>query len=143
MSNKAVKPEEILGQVNNAHSLTVLADILALSCATEAPDTREILIAVPRDIAGVPDGVNLKKQLASMIAIALFHSLTVHPKNPDTFTIEALANEGRKSRFSEGGLLKLLANDDMAPEETIVVSDYKIPGYEKVCQIRFVSEIHQ
>ena len=78
-----------------------------------------------------------------MIAIALFHSLTVHPKNPDTSTVEALANEGRKSRFSEGGLRKLLANDDMAPEETIVVSDYKIPGYEKVCQIRFVSEIHQ
>ncbi|NEP61728.1 MAG: hypothetical protein F6K31_33045 [Symploca sp. SIO2G7] len=134
-----MRPEEILEIVNNADSLDVLADILDLSRETRSPDVRKIVIQVPEDTTGVPEGIDLENQLPSMVATALFHQLVANPGSPDDSSLEVLGQRGRRARLPGGGVLKLRVNENVTPvRATIIVSDYVIPGYEGIQKIRFV-----
>lgn len=138
MNYEVTEQNAILESASRAQGLEALRQVLdSSSRETDSPSIREVIVQAPSEVPNV-EGLDYLNELPGIVATSLFHQI-VEPYEPGDDALETFGRDGQRARLPEGGILHLRVNSNRAPTSaTIAVSGTRIPGYERVRQMRFV-----
>ena len=138
MNYEASEQNAVLATASQARGLEALKQVLdSTSRETNSPAIREVLVQAPTEVPNV-EGLDYLNELPGIVATSLFYQI-VEPSEPGDEALETFGRNGQRARLPEGGILHLRVNSNRTPTSaTIAVSGARIPGYERVSQMRFI-----
>lgn len=117
-----------------------LEELLQFSEPTQSPNTRKVVIQIPKMITGESIPEDALNRLPFVIAIAEFYRIVGRgSSSPSAPGQGDLDTEGINGKLPGGGSIHLQVNYQNSPvTATIGISEHNLPGYEQVKKIEFV-----
>jgi hypothetical protein len=124
----------------NKLGIEELQELLQFSEPTQSPNTRKVVIQIPKMITGESIPEDALNRLPGVIAIAEFYRIVERGSSPPSEPGQGgLDAEGISGKLPSGGSIHLLVNyQNSTVTPTISISEHNLPGYEQVKKIEFV-----